>query len=253
MKTIAYTALHYGSEYLASAIRAAVNYVDEWHCLYTPHPSHGHNSSAICPDTETDLHEIAWQAAGSKLRWHVGNWHYEGQQRNSIHQYAPDADAILIVDSDEIYSEKLLENVASLIQLTSGYTGYRTLRLPFVHFYRDFRHAVIHDPAYPQRVIFPHVQNTSDATWDAHEGSVAHMGYCQSAETIRYKLSIHGHKSELRCSADAYVDSIYLNEQRWTDLHPVGSEYWNAEVVNPFDYLPYWMADHPNCVKDIVK
>ena len=29
------------------------------------------------------------------------------------------------------------------------------------------------------------------------------------------------------------------------DCHPVGSEYWNPETVDPMDYMPSWMKDHP--------
>jgi hypothetical protein len=103
MKVIGYTALRYGADYLGYAIRSIIDQVDEHHILYATRPSHGHASDVPCPETEDQLHEIAWQAAGSKLRWHRGDWTYEGQQRNSILQFAPDADCIISVDSDEIY------------------------------------------------------------------------------------------------------------------------------------------------------
>src|SRR5689334_6017907 len=107
-KIIAYTALHYGREYLASAIRSVIDYVDEYHVLYTPIGSHGHRTSIPCPETEMELFEIAL-SAGSKLRWCVGEWPHEGAQRDAILQIVPDADVILPVDYDEIWQDGLPE------------------------------------------------------------------------------------------------------------------------------------------------
>lgn len=243
-KIIAYTALHYGRTYLDAAIKSVIDSVDEYHVLYSRDGSHGTRALRPCPDSEEELHEIAWGAAGMKLRWHEGQWAYEGQQRDSILQYAGDADMIITVDSDEIYSPKLMENVLYYAHSVNFQSPFRYIRLPFVHFYRDFRHAVIEDPAFPARLTFPKVAQ-GEATWDRFVGHIAHLGYCQPAETIRYKLGIHGHRSELRCLPDEYVDDIYLDLNRWDDLHPVGSEFWNAEAVDPLDYMPEWMQDHP--------
>lgn len=231
-----------------------INHVDEFHILYATQPSHGHPSDAVCPDTEADLHEIAWQAAGSKLRWHMGNWQSEGQQRGAILDYASDADCIISVDSDELFSEKLLENIMRYSKTVTYQAPFRYLRVPFVHYYRDFRHCIIHDPAFPARVTFPHInEKYGDFGWTPDKGVVNHMGYCQRAEMIRYKMKIHGHASEFRCTPDEYVDGIYLDVNRWTDLHPVGSQYWNTEVVNPLDRMPHWMDTHPYFSLDVVK
>jgi len=100
IKVVGYTALHYGCDYLSYAIRSVINTVSEFHVLYTDKPSHGSRSDAVCPDSEQELHELAWQAAGSKLRWHYGTWLHEGEQRNSIYDYAPNADVIICADSD---------------------------------------------------------------------------------------------------------------------------------------------------------
>lgn len=239
MKIVGFTALHYGKDYLAYAIRSIIDHIDEYHVAYTAIGSHGHRTDVQCPETRDELYAIASAAAGSKLRWHDGEWRQEGSQRDSIHQYAPDADAIVVCDSDEIYPPGL---VPELLQQTSTWHR-RAIRVPFMHFFRNFRHAIIHDPAYPERIIYPQVHNDLKET--AQTRPVAHMGYCQRSEAIRYKLKIHGHKNELRCNADEYTDGIYLDRNRWTDLHPVGSEFWNAERVDPLDYMPRWMQDHP--------
>lgn len=240
---------------MAYAIRSIIDHIDEYYVLYATRPSHGHDSAAICPDTEDELHEIAWQAAGTKLRWVSGDWQYEGQQRNSILQHAPDADVIISCDSDEIYSEKLIENIIRYSgSVTNSIPPFRYLRVPFIHYWRSFNKCILHDPAFPARVTFPRIDvKYGDSSWYPSSGVVNHMGYCQRAEMIRYKMKIHGHASEFRCTPDEYVDGIYLDENRWTDLHPIGSEYWNAETVNPLDYMPHWMLDHPFYGKEIIK
>lgn len=243
-KVIAYCALHYGCDYLGYAIRSVIDHVDEMWILYSPHGSHGSQTTLPCPDSERDLEAIADKAAGKKLRWVTGDWRYENEQRESIYQFAPDADVILVVDSDEIWPE-------TAIKAALGWYGVRYLRMPMVHFYRSFHSAVIHDPAYPVRVIFP-TELTGETTQGRIYGHIAHMGYCQRSEVIRYKMHIHGHKGELRCSPDEYVDNYYLNLNRTHDLHPVGSEYWNPEPVNPMDYLPSYMALHPYFNLDLV-
>lgn len=239
VKVIGFTALHYGRDYLSYAIRSIIDYIDEYHVAYAAEGSHGHRADVKCPETRDELFAVAQQAAGDKLRWHDGEWGYEGAQRESIHEYAPDADAIFVIDSDEIYPSNL---IPELLEQTSHWHR-RVIRIPFIHFYRNFRHAVLHDPAYPERLIYPQVRNDLKDT--AQSRSIAHMGYCQRSEIIRYKLKIHGHKNELRCNADEYTDGIYLDRNRWTDLHPVGSEWWDAERVDPYDYLPRWMHNHP--------
>jgi hypothetical protein len=74
-------------------------------------------------------------------------------------------------------------------------------------------------------------------------GVVNHMGYATTPEIVAYKWQIHGHLNELRRDVNWFQDVFMANRQ--TDCHPVGSEYWNPEPVNPLDYMPYWMAQHP--------
>lgn len=244
---VAYCALHYGKSYLGSAIRSVIDAVEEFHILYTDKPSHGSSTSLPCPDTEDELRAIAEQAAGSKLRWHKGNWRQENEQRNSIEQYAPDADVILIIDSDEVWRDETLK----LLEEEIDYNG-RYITIPFFHIYRNFHHAVMHDPAAPPRILFP--KNTTGLIAHASQAqAITHFGYCQPAEYMRYKLNIHGHKHQLAYSADEYTDLIYLDPTRWTNLHPVGSEWWSAEAINPRDAMPEWMLDHPYAKLDIVK
>lgn len=239
-KIVAYTPLHYGRDYLGAAIRSVIDAVDEYHVIYTDVGSHGHRTDIPCPESRDELYLIAAAAAGKKLHWHEGEWLWEGQQREMIFEYAPDADVILALDADEIWSEGL---AAALIDETKTWHR-RSIRVPMVHFWRSLYRAVLHDPAYPARLIYPQVRENSEATaLPVHCGPIAHMGYAQRSEIVQYKLLTHGHRGEFRRDCDWFNDVFMANRQ--FDCHPVGSEYWNPDRVNPLDYLPSWMQEHP--------
>ena len=236
MKVVAYTPLHYGLDYGASAIRSVIDCVDEYHVLYTPIGSHGSRTDVSCPESREALYEMAHDAATWKLRWHENIWAYEGAQRDSILTYAPDADVILALDADEIWADGLAEEaIRGALRL-----GVARLRLPMIHFWRSFYRAILHDPAYPERVIVPSGTGIETLGTDKR---IAHMGYAQRSEIVSYKLLTHGHRAQFRRDVDWFRDVFMANRQ--TDTHPVGSEYWTPEAVNPLDYLPAWMQAHP--------
>jgi hypothetical protein len=248
MKVVSYTALHYGLDYLEYAIRSVIDHVDEHHVIYTPIGSHGHRTDRACPDSRDDLYAAALRGAGDKLRWHEGTWPYEGAQRESIHQYAPDADVILVVDADEVWQEKLVKRIIE----HSGSVVYtmpkRAIRLPMIHYWRSFQKAILHDPAYPVRVIYPRIKDGEDC-WTGW-GLINHLGYAIRSELCEYKQHTHGHKMEWRRDVDWFNDKFLANAQ--ADTHPVGSEYWNPETVNPWDYLPEFMRSHPYADMDVI-
>lgn len=245
MTVIGYQALHYGLPYVEWSIRSVINAVDEFYVLYSPRGSHnGHSGTMPCPDSEADLYEAAKRAAGDKLRWVRGDWSFEGQQRETIHRVAPHADIILVVDYDEVWPPALVAQVVADARMGTA----RRYRVPMVHFYRSFRRAVLHDPAYPERVIVPGADGPT-VTLDTPL-RIAHLGYAIPMTHMRYKWhGIHGHQGELRLG---WIDQVYADEARRTDLHPVGSEFWNVEEVNPLDYLPDWMAEHPYFHLDVI-
>lgn len=264
MKTIAYTALHYGRDYLASAIRSVIDAVDEMHFIYSAIGSHGHRTPVPCPETRDELYEIARKAAGNKFSWHEGEWPYEGAQRDSIHQYAPDADVILVVDADEVWSEGLARHVVDLIRTDEV----SRFRLPIIHYWRSFSRCVLHDPAFPERVIYPQKHGEVRSLTEVWDGvwmppgivqqrrvqlpPIHHFGYAQRPEIVEYKQLTHGHKGEWRRDVDWFHDKFMANAQ--TDCHPVGSEYWNPEVVDPFALgLPEWMREHPYANMEVIE
>lgn len=244
MKTVAYTALHYGRDYLGWAIRSVIDHIDEYHVLYSPEGSHGHKAAVRCPETRGELFSIAAQAAGDKLRWHNGDWRYENQQRESIYQFAPDADVILVLDADEIWSEKLINRVITYSGSIVYSSPQRFLRLPIIHYWRSFYRCVLHDPAYPVRVIFPRIDaKYGEGSWSIYSGHINHMGYAQRSEIVAYKLLTHGHRNEFRRDIDWFRERWQVNAQQ--DCHPVGSEWWNPELVDPLAFMPSFMAGHP--------
>lgn len=247
---VAYTALLYGRDYLASAIRSVIDAVDEYHILYTPIGSHGHRSDIPCPESRDELYEIARQAAGSKFRWHEATWAHEGQQRDSIHQYAPDADVILVVDADEVWSV----GAVRYAQFAAAFGQYRRYRVSMWHYWRSFRRVVMHDPAFPVRVICPKKPD-SETQLDCHywDGCrIHHFGYAQRPEIVEYKQHVHGHRGEWRRDVDWFRERFMANAQH--DCHPVGSEYWQPEPVDPFALgLPEWMREHPYAGLEVIE
>lgn len=254
MKTIAYTALAYGSPYLAWAIRSIIDHVDEYYVLYSADGSHSHKSTMPLPDCENrdNLHKLATLAAGAKLRWVDGDWTQEGQQRDSIHAIAPDADVVLVLDYDEIWPEAVVKKVKLFAESVTYTEPHRFIRLPIVHFWRSFRRCVTGDPAFPVRVIFPGIVS-GESTWNAiyARGSIAHLGYAIPDYLMAYKRGIHGHKAEFRTDIDWHTERWQANAQ--ADCHPVGSEFWNPETVNPMDYMPEFMRYHPYFSKDVIE
>lgn len=259
MKVVGFTCLHYGREYLAYAIRSIIDHIVEYHVAYTAIGSHGHRTQVRCPETRDELYAIAQAAAGDKLRWHDGEWPHEGAQRDSIHEYAPDADVIVVLDADEVWPEGMVERA---ISRTIQYPTIKRFRAEMRHYWRSFYRAILHDPSYPIRVINPRGTDEKEFYLDIHRSDdnfnvdhrlmINHMGYAQRPEIVRYKLETHGHRNEIRRDVDWFND-VYMNVRRKNDLHLVGSEYWNYETVNPWDYLPGFMKEHEYANRDIIE
>lgn len=254
-KVVGYCCLHYGLPYLEWSIRSVIDHVDEFYCLYSPHGSHNGNPGILPPiDSEADLLAAAHRGAGNKLVWVKGEWTHEGQQRDSINQYAPDADVILVVDSDEVWGEGVAYGILHSPSFLS--LDVREWRIPIIHYWRSFYKCVLHDPAFPIRVIVPKRSGNS-ATYepypnDGYTFAINHFGYALPPEYIAYKWGgIHGHQAELRRDVDWFADKFMANAQ--TDCHPVGSEYWNPERIDPMDYMPRFMMQHPYFFKQVIE
>lgn len=240
-KVIAYVALHYGAPYLDSAIQSVIDAVDELWILYTPIGSHGYRARALCPDTREDLLGIAIQAAGSKLHWREGVWHGEGYQRDSIYSYAPDADIVITLDSDEIWKPDQLETLIRRAAVGDA-RHYLAYEMPF---WRSFSRAIPDRLCAPVRAVNTRVPLGTEVA----EASFAHFGYCQPTRYIEYKMLLHGHRADWR--QEWFVEKWLTNAQE--DVHPTNRNFWHARPVNPLDYLPAWMQSHPFYSYEVVE
>ncbi len=243
---VAFTALHYGADYLAYAIRSVAPQVDKWVFAYSPHGSHGHRSHYKCPDSEDSLRAIAEAELGSKLLWHRGEWQAEGHQRDVVYELAPDADLIVVVDFDEVWHE---DSLAAAIEQGLAMNA-RNGRVPFRHFWRSFNW-VCADLAQPVRIINPrHAGGNAEIDMPA---PVEHFGYARTPEAIIYKIAVHGHLGEWRHD---WLPNKFLPWSPLTgpfeDLHPTNVDFWTAR---PFDKkaLPELMHEHPYWDMEIIK
>jgi hypothetical protein len=75
-----------------------------------------------------------------------------------------------------------------------------------VHFWRSFSRAITHDPAFPERIIFPKFPEGSETWWTM--GNIAHMGYAQRPAIVEYKQHTHGHRGEWR--TDDWFNTVYM-------------------------------------------
>lgn len=242
-KVVAYTALHYGRDYLEYAIKSVIADVDEFIILYSSHGSHSIMIDEPCPETRSELYAIAENAAGDKLKWIDGDWFQEHQQRESIYQYT-DADMIFIVDSDEVYAPGLAKHLVKL----APYLTKRFLRVPFYHYWRSLKKVIKYDPAFPERVILPYLQSGETTfqipPWLGDDFRVHHFGYAQNSEIVRYKMKIHGHLGQFK--PGWFENTFMTNAQK--DCHPVGSEYWNPQTCE----VPEFMQSHKYAGLDLI-
>lgn len=249
---IAYTAAHYGKDYLAWAIRSVQDLVDEVHILYTSNPSFGYGTNLECPDSEGELYFEAHRflRPDRNVHWHRGSWKTEGEHRNEIIRIARERGAhlILSVDADEVWDRQTLSEQLDSAEKDSE----RDTLVPFVHFWRSFGY-VCSDPSRPVRIIKPS-GTIGTVRYAAQRIPVLHFGYCLPERLIRYKIAIHGHRAEWR---PEWLDGKFLPwkpGELTKDVHPTcgwnssfGDFFWNVRKVDPelVPILDATMHDHP--------
>lgn len=242
MITHSYTIVHYGKDYLNYALRSVYDAVDQLQVVYTPHPSHGHRTDQPPPETSDELQAAAFSYdPQNKIKWHETDIWNEGPQRDRALQICKEAGAelVLVVDADEVWSEITLYRALNHCEQHPA----RNHLINFVHFWRSFNW-VCRDNNWPVRFIdLTRPNNSNDNDYVPQDvGDIFHFGYCVTDKILRYKLSIHGHKNEIR--PDWY-------ETKWKawppppDCHPTNSNNW--WMPEPFDRskLPPVMHGHP--------
>lgn len=235
--------VHYGKEYLKEAIQSLAPWVEKIYIFYTASPSFGHGTEIPCPESESELKDIAL-AASKKVIWYPVAPGNEGAHRGLILQHVAGYDGILTIDSDEVLDQADMPNALDLCFKTDkryiGFGGY-------INFWKSFNYAC-YDGFTPIRFINLH--NTGGA--GVVPVRVYHFSTAQRDEIMRYKLLVHGHKDEIR---PRWYEDIYCKwspENNFGDLHLAALGLWNA---TPFDKttLPESLKAHENYNKEVIE
>lgn len=246
-KVVAYYPIHYGVEWLYWSLRSIHEYVDELVILYSPKPSHGHSSSLANPETYDDIMNVIvafTNAHNLEDKIHVHHYYgnnHEGNLRDHATKLCVEtygADVVMACDADEIWEPEHIRRAIKHININDR----RIWRVPFKHYWRSLN-LVCNDPACPHRFTDFTATNVVDEGYiPVTFGVVNHFGYAQSVELVEYKMSIHGHKAEIR---PKWFETIFLDESRMFDLHPTNFGFWNAAYSAPSQELLNILRDHP--------
>lgn len=239
MQKVAFVCLHYGSDYLAYAIRSVYDNVDRILVAYSDKPSHGHSSSLVNPDNRQKCYDAAhaFDTAG-KIDWLDGNWSGEGSHRNVVFSRYPEADLVCVVDADEIWHPEQFAAAQEWCLQRDARAYKQSLMTPW----RSFNW-VCHDNMMPDRFYRPKCSPGTFAYVPKEVAQFYHFGYARDIKSMQYKIESHGHKCEWR--QEWFQDKFlaWSPTNNIGDLHPTCRDTWNAI---PFDknQLPTFMREH---------
>ena len=238
-RIIAYMVAHYGKDYIPYALRSIVNHVSHVNIFYTPHPSHGHQTTAQCPETKEEIWQASDIGSDKIRRYELKNIFYEGQQRDHAVELCKQegADLILVVDCDEVWPAEVLTQALEFVWIENKA---RQWLINFTHLWRSFNW-VCRDQGWPVRILDMRY-NSGLAYVPKEFGDIYHFGYAVSNSIMAYKWKIHGHRDELR---PGWFENKWLQWPPPPDCHPTNSEgFWNP-VPFDRDQLPSVLHDHP--------
>lgn len=250
--------LHYGREYLAWSIRSIQDVVDEIQVFYSPRPSFGRGEAGPCPESEEDLKREVYRflKPGKKLHWVSGLWPMEGAHRDAAVEAARarGASAVLVIDADEVWDPGELRQ-----QLVDALAApERETLAPFCHFWRSFKYVCM-DPSRPLRIIKFAGEGLRYAD---QKVPVLHFGYAQTELITRYKIAIHGHRSEWR---PGWLENKFLPwrpESEMKDVHPTcgwnssfGDYFWNPKPAGEWlgIIVQALVGDHPYAKLEVIR
>lgn len=241
MKIHSYTVIHYGADYISYALRSIYDHVEQAHIIYTPHPSHGHQTNQPPIETKEEIQAAALAYdPDSKIRWYdIKGAYHEGQHRDTAVKICKDAGAemILVVDYDEVWPQSTLNAALSYSQHENRV---RNWLINFTHLWKSFDYAC-YDQGWPVRILDLR-HNDGIAYIPKTFGEVYHFGYAIRDEVMRYKISIHGHKNEMR---QGWLDNQWAAWPPAEDCHPTNEEdFWTPVEVDKLE-LPLIMREHP--------
>lgn len=251
MKVLAYTALHYGKEYLKEAIQSVKDNVDCHLITYTAIPSYGYTTDMTNPDSSQELRDISKSFDHTIFMDITFRARAENVHRKIAIDYAKtkDYDIVLVVDYDEIWEpSKVQEAIDYAYNSKNGRFGIRGSR--WVTLWQSFNEYVT-DGFAPIRLLNLH--NDLNKEELIEKGFIYHMGYCISDEMMEYKISCHGHKNDF-LNNKRWYENKWLNYKRGETefLHPATEAYWKE--TQPFDKntLPDVLKQHPNFKKGLI-
>lgn len=238
-RIIAYCIAHYGKDYLPYVLHSVINYVHQVNIFYTPHPSHGHQTTVQCPETKEEIWTASDIGFPNIRRYELKNIFYEGQQRDYAVNICKQegADLILVVDCDEIWPPDVLTKALDYVWQENKA---RNWLINFTHLWRSFNW-VCRDQGWPVRIL--DMRHNGDIGYVPKEfGDIYHFGYAVPDSIMRYKWLIHGHKDELR---PGWFENKWLQWPPPNDCHPTNEKgFWNPEPFNK-ELLPEIMKSHP--------
>ncbi len=246
-RIIAYMVAHYGVDFIPYAIQSVYNQIDEIHIVYTPHPSHGYQTSVSPIETKEQVQDAVFtRAPNDKVHWHISFQAYrEGDHRDLAVRLCVDAgaDMILVVDCDEVWHDEVLK---SALDYAWQKNEARNWLINFTHLWRSFNWCC-RDEGWPVRIIdLRHSDRNSVAYIPREIGEIYHFGYAVKDEIMAYKWKIHGHKDELRLG---WLQNQWNAWPPVEDCHPTngkneaGKGFWNPELFDKVR-LPSLMRSH---------
>ncbi len=246
-KVTALCIVHYGCEYLSTAIKAVYPIADEIVIVYTGKPSHGGSTEEACPESITDvINESKRYDPDNKVLFIEGGvYGTEGEQRGKAEEICKQRGTEIIIrfDADEVWdTESLNESLKIVAGSDAKYFGVNG----FVHFWKSFNNA-LYDGFTPVRFINVNSESNREVVIS---GKIYHFSCAQSDKIMRYKYLIHGHKNEIRPD---WLESVYFNwKEGDTSLHPTSFQIWGSAV--PFDKntLPDILKEHSNFNKETI-
>ena len=240
MKTLAYYPIHYGSEYLAYSMQSIRQSVDHIIVLYSSNPTYGHSGNIPNPDTKQDILSICQQFNAELFDLTNHNISRENKHRQMAFQYAKgyNADILVAVDYDEVW-----ENLDGAIQQAAQQPAFelQIRHNSWNHFWKTFNE-INKDGFQPVRIFNLNGDRSIKGLVD--HGTIHHFGYAISPELMQYKISCHGHKSEIPKN---WYKEKWLNYKKGetTHLHPASQTVWiETEKFNKTK-LPHFMRKHP--------
>lgn len=246
MRVLGYVMCHYGKDYFDVCLFSLRQFCHDIIILYTDNPSHNLGTNRPRPDTQAELRAIAdkYGCQWIDVTGIVG----EGKHRNEIFKYSNGYDMIVNADSDEVWDYRQApEFLAVASQTDSRYIGING----FLHFWRNFDH-YCEDGYRPIRIHNLHSNNTHQKEIKAR---IYHFGYAVPFEIMKYKLSIHGHRDEIRPNwLPMWMD---WNGQLEGRFHPVSfdntSRVWFG--INKFnkEEMPDILKQHPYFNNPMIK